>query len=285
MSETTDTTGFMEMLSFPYYAHLQAQLANPTHSISWNKVALIGYIDILLYAKDQIPPAGFQRKVRILYESYPNLSRNYPVLGDLDGLFRALNRLDKDQAELVTSVALQWHSTVQEIEKICFELAARRNNFNGPSQLAEALQRSLYQLQSTAILPKLSGFLDEEQEEIRRLAQLKQYPITVVQKIKFQHQFSGTFHTDKEPIHFLFEKDSDLQDLVNNINKAFFRLVNSINQKLPGPDRSLKTNQSSQNLSTPQDYRLVINLSYDGNDENEYESDLFAKLRSLLRIT
>lgn len=282
MSESTD---FLEMLSFPYYTHLQAQLTNPAHSISWNKVALIGYIDILLYAKDQFPPAGFQRKIRMLYENYQNLGNNYPLLGDLDGLFRALNRLDKDQAEQVTSIAIEWHNTVQVIEKICLDLVLRRNNFIDSSQLSEALQRSLYQMQFGAILPKLTDFLDEEQEEIRRLAQLKQYPITIFQKIKLRHQFSGTFHTDKAPVQSLFEKDQDIQDLIQKINKVFFKLINLINQKIPEPDRTLKTNQSNQDLSTPQDYRLVVNLYYDGNEVNEYESGLFARLRNLLRIT
>ncbi len=282
MSEATD---FLEMISFPYFSHLQARLSNPAHSISWNKVALIGYIDILLYAKDQLPPAGFQRKIRMLYEHYQNLDKNYPLLGDLDGLFRAINRLDIDKDDLVTATALQWHATVQVIEKICLDLVARRSNFNDPSQLSEALQRSLYQMNRAAILPRLEDFLNEEQEEIRRLAQLKRYPTTVFQKIKLRRQFAGTIHTDKEPLQFLFEKDTELQDLINGINKAFFKLVNMVNQKLPEPDRSLKTNQASQDLSTPHDYRLVITLSYDGTDENEYESGLFAKLRSLLRIT
>lgn len=284
MRETTDTTNFIEMLSFPYYAHLQAQLATPAHSISWNQVALIGYIDILLYAKDQIPPAGFQRKIRILYENYQNLSKNYPILGDLDGLFRGLNRLDKDQTEQVTSVALQWYNTVQVIEKICLELTAHHHNFSDLSQLTEILQRSLYQMQLTATLPKLSDFLDAKQDEIVHLAQLKQYPTTIFQKNKLRHLFSGTYHTDKEAIQSLFEKEPELDDLVNNINRTFFRLVNAINQKLPEPDRSLKANQSNQDLSTPQDYRLVINLSYNGNEENEYESGVFTKLRNLLRI-
>lgn len=281
MSETND---FLEMLSFPYYTHLQAQLTNPAHSISWNKTALIGYIDILLYAKDQLPPAGFQRKIRMLYENYQNLGKNYPLLGDLDGLFRALNRLDKDQSEQVTSTALEWHNTVEVIEKICLDLALRRNNFSDSSQLNDALQRSLYQMHLAAILPQLTDFLNEEQEEIRRLVQLKQYPITIFQKIKLRHQFSGTFHTDKNPVQFLFEKDQDLHDLINKVSKTFFRLINLINQKLPEPDRSLKTNQSNQDLSTPQDYRLVINLYYDGDEVNEYESGLFARLRNLLHI-
>jgi len=284
MSETADTINFIEMVSYPYYAHLQAQLASPAHSISWNKVALIGYIDVLLYIKDQIPPAGFQRKIRNLYESYPSLDKNYPILGDLDGLFRALTRLDKDKTEQVTSIALQWHNTVQVLEKICFELTAYHNNFNDLYQLTEALQRSLYQIQLTTTLPKLNDFLDAEQEEFLYLAQLKQYPTTVFQKINFRHQFSGTFHTDKETVQLLFEKEPAFQDIINNINKAFFQLVNIINQKLPEPKRSLKTIQSNQDLSSPQDYRLVVNLSYDGNDENEYESGMFAKLRNLLRI-
>ncbi len=280
-----DTIDYLEMISFPYYTHLQAQLLNPIHSISWNKVALIGYIDLLLYAKELLPPAGFQRKVRMLYEHYQNLGKNYPILGDLDGLFRGLNRLDKDQAEQVTSIALQWHNVVQVIEKICLDMVARRHNLKDPIQLSEGLQRTIYQLQLTSVLPKLSEFLEEEQEEIRRLTQLKKYPVTIFQKIKLRHQFSGSFHTDKETIQSLVEKDPELQDLVNKISKAFFRLVNLVNQKLPEPDRSLKTNQTSQDLSTPQDFRLVVNLSYDGNDENEYESGLFAKLRSLLRIS
>lgn len=282
MNESID---YLEMISFPYYAHLQAQLTNATHSISWNKVALIGYIDLLLYAKEQLPPAGFQRKVRMLYENYQNLGKNYPILGDLDGLFRGLNRLDKDQSEQVTSIALQWHNAVQVIEKICLDIAVRRHNFNDQSQLNEGLQRALYQLHQSAILPKLSDFLEEEQEEIRRLTQLKKYPVTVFQKIKLRHQFSGSFHTDKEPIQFLIEKDPDLKDLINKISKTFFKLVNLVNQKLPEPDRSLKTKQTSQDLSAPQDFRLIVNLSYDGNDENEYESGLFAKIRSLLRIS
>lgn len=280
-----EITGFLEMLSFPYYAHLQAQLTNAVQSISWNKVALLGYVDILLYAKDQLPPAGFQRKIRMLYENYENLGKNYPALGDLDGLFRGLNRLDKDQAEQVTATAIQWHNTVQVLEKICLNLAVRRLNYNEPSQLSEALQRALYQLHQSAVLPKLNDFLEEEQEEIRRLAQLKKYPIAVFQKLKLRNQFSGSFHTDKEPVRFLIEKDAELQDLVNIINKTFFRIVNLINQKLPEPDRSLKANQTSQDLSTPRDYRLVVNLAYDGNDENEYEAGLFAKLRNLIRVT
>ncbi len=282
MNETTD---LLEMISFPYYAHLQAQLTNAIHSIAWNKVALLGYIDILLYAKDQLPPAGFQRKIRMLYENYENLSKNYPALGDLDSLFRGLNRLDKDQSEPVTTTAIQWHNTVQVVEKICTNMVARRYNYDNPSQLGEGLQRSLYQLQQSSVLPKLNSFLDEEQEEIRRLAQLKKYPITFFQKLKLRHQFGGTFHTDKEPVQFLVEKDPELQDLANLINKTFFRIVNLINQKLPEPDRSLKAKQSNQDLSTPRDYRLVVNLTYDGNDENEYESGLFSKLRSLIRIT
>lgn len=280
-----DTTDLLEMISFPYYAHLQAQLTNAIHSISWNKVALLGYIDILLYAKDQLPPAGFQRKIRALYEIYENLSKNYPILGDLDGLFRGLNRLDKDQSEPVTTTAIQWHNTVQVLEKICLDMTARSYNYSNQSQLSEALQRSLYQLQQASVLPKLNDFLDEEQEEIRRLAQLKKYPVTFFQKIKLRHQFWGTFHTDKEPVRFLIEKEPELKDLANNISKSFFRMVNLINQKLPEPDRSLRAKQSNQDLSTPRDYRLVIHLAYDGNDENEYESGLFSKLRNLIRIT
>jgi len=282
MNETTD---LLEMISFPYYAHLQARLNIALQSISWNKVALLGYIDFLLYAKDQLPPAGFQRKIRMLYENYENLSKNYPALGDLDGLFRGLNRLDKDQPDQVTTTALQWHHTVQVLEKICLNMTARRLNYNNPSQLSDALQRTIYQLRQSAVLPKLNDFLDEEQEEIRRLAQLKKYPITFFQKLKLRHQFGGTFHTDKEPVRFLIEKDPELQDLANIINKTFFRLINLINQKLPEPDRSLKAKQSTQDLSTPRDYRLVINLAYDGNDEIEYESGLFSKLRNLIRIT
>ncbi|MGE5604441.1 MAG: hypothetical protein ACM3YE_01975 [Bacteroidota bacterium] len=280
-----DTTDLLEMISFPYYAHLQAQLTNAIHSISWNKVALLGYVDILLYAKDQLPPAGFQRKIRMLYENYENLGKNYPVLGDLDGLFRGLNRLDKDHSEQVATTAIQWHNTVQVLEKICLNMTARRLNYNDPSQLSEALQRALYQLHQSSVLPKLQDFLDEEQEEIRRLAQLKKYPITIFQKLKLRNQFGGTFHTDKEPVQFLIEKDSELQDLINIISKTFFRLVNLVNQKLPEPDRSLKAKQTNQDLSTPRDYRLVVNLAYDGNDENEYEAGLFSKLRNLIRVT
>lgn len=282
MNETTD---LLEMISFPYYAHLQARLTNAIHSIAWNKSALLGYIDILLYAKDQLPPAGVQRKIRSLYENYENLSKNYPLLGDLDGLFRGLNRLDKDQSESVTITAIQWHNTVEVLEKICLNMTARRYNYSDQSQLSEALQRSLYQLQGASVLPKLNNFLDEEQEEIQRLAQLKKYPVTFFQKIKLRHQFWGTFHTDKEPVQFLIEKEPELQDLANTISKAFFRMVNLINQKLPEPDRSLKAKQSNQDLSTPSDYRLAVHLAYDGNDENEYESGLFAKLRNLLRVT
>lgn len=283
MNKTTNN--ILEMVVYPYYAHIQARLSNPIHSISWNKWALLGYIDILLYVKDQPPPAGFQRKIRILYENYENLSKNYPILGDLDGLFRALNRLDKDQPEQLITAALQWHHTVEAIEKICLDMTARHNNYTDPSQFSEELQRALYRIQQLAVLPKLDDFLDEEQEEIRRLAQLKKYPVTFFQKIKLRHQFSGTFHTDSEPIQLLIEKDSELHDLIDSINKAFFRLINSINQKLPEPDRSLKTNQASQDLSSPLDFRLVVNLSYDGNDENEYEAGLFSKLRNLLRLT
>lgn len=282
MSEPND---FLEMISFPYYAHLQARLFNATHSISWNKVALIGYIDILLYAKDLIPPAGFQRKIRMLYENYLNLDKNYPLLRDLDGLFKALNRLDKNKTEEVASTALRWHETVQVLEKICLDLAIRRNNYSDPSQLNEALQLLLYRKNTDSVLPKLTGFLDEEQEEIRRLVQLKRYPATIFQKINFRHEFNGTINTDKEPVQFLIGKDPELHDLINNISKSFFKLVNIINQKLPEPDRSLKTNQSGQDLSTPQDYRVAVTLSYNGTDENEYESGLFAKIRSLLRIT
>lgn len=282
MSEPSD---FLEMISFPYYAHLQARLINAAHSISWNKVALIGYVDILLYAKDLIPPAGFQRKIRMLYENYPNLDKNYPILRDLDGLFKGLSRLDKNKTEEVTTTALKWNETVQTLEKICLDLTIRRNNFSNPSQLNEALQLLLFQKSMDSVLPKLAEFLDEEQEEIRRLVQLKSYPATVFQKIKLRHQFTGTINTDKEPIQFMVGKDPELHDLINNINKTFFKLTNRINQKLPEPDRSLKTNQSGQDLSTPQDYRLVVTLAYDGADENEYESGLFAKIRSLLRIT
>ena len=166
MNETTD---LLEMISFPYYAHLQAQLTNAIQSIAWNKSALLGYVDILLYAKDQLPPAGFQRKIRALYENYENLSKNYPLLGDLDGLFRRLNLLDKDQSEPVTITAIQWHNTVEVLEKICLNMTARRYNYSDQSQPSETLQRSLYQLQEASVLPKLNDFLDEEQEEIRRL--------------------------------------------------------------------------------------------------------------------
>jgi hypothetical protein len=280
-----ETTELLQMISFPYYAHLQARLTNAIHSISWNKAALLGYIDILLYTKDQLPPAGFQRKIRMLYENYENLSKNYPALGDLNGLFRGLDRLDKDQSEQVTITALKWHNTVEVIEKICQDITMRRSNYNNIAQLNEALQRSLYQLQQSSVLPKLNDFLEEEQEEIRRLAQLKKYPVAFFQKLKLRHQFGGVFHTDKESIQFLIEKDPELQDLTNTINKTFFRLINSINQKLPEADRSLKTKQSDQDLSAPSDYRLVINLAYDGDDENEYESGLFSKLRNLIRIT
>lgn len=283
MDKTTNS--ILEMITFPYYAHIQAKLSNPIHSISWNKWALLGYIDILLYVKEQLPPAGFQRKIRMLYENYENLSKNYPILGNLDGLFRGLNRLDKDQAEQIMTTALQWHHTVETIEKICLDMTARQHNYTDPAQFSEALQRALYQIQQSAILPKLDNFLDEEQEKIQRLAQLKKYPVTFFQRIKLRHQFSGTFHTDREPIQSLIEKDSELHDIFDSINKAFFRLINSINQKLPEPDRSLKTNQADQDLSSPRDFRLVVNLSYDGNDdENEYEAGLFAKLRTLLRI-
>lgn len=282
MSETVD---YLEMLSFPYFAHLQAQLADPIHSISWNRVALTGYIDILITAKDQIPPTGFQRKVRVLYENYPNLDKNYPLLGDLDGLTRALNRMDPEQTEQVEAIALQWHAVVQVIEKICLGLVARRHNFNEPSQLKEALQKSLFKLHAAAQLPKLGKFLEEEQEELRRLVQLKKFPAAVFQKIVYRRQFSGTFHTEKEPIRHLIENDSELQSLIDSINKTFFRLVNLINQKLPEPVRNLSTDPSRQDLSAPLDYRLVLNLYYDGNEENEYESVLFARLRKLIRVT
>jgi hypothetical protein len=281
----TETTDFIEMISFPYYAHLQARLSNPAHSISWNKVALFGYIDILLYAKEQLPPAGFQRKIRTLYESYPNLAKNYPLLGDLDGHLRAINRLDFEQTEQLTIAALNWHNTIEVIEKICLDLVSRKYNFTTPSQLSEALQRSLYEMNNASVLPKLTDFLDEEQEEIRRLVQLKQYPATIFQKIKLRRQFYGTINTDKEPLQFLLKKDPELHGIISIINKTFFKLINLINQKLPKPDRSLKTDQSCQDLSASQDYRLVITLSFDGEEENEYESGLFAKLRSLLRIT
>jgi hypothetical protein len=280
----TETTNFMELISFPYHAHLQARLSNPVHSISWNKVALFGYIDILLYAKELLPPTGFQRKIRMLYESYPNLAKNYPLLGDLDGQLRAANRLDFEQTEQLTIAALNWHNTIQVIEKICLDLVSRKYSFTNPTQLSEALQRSLYQMNNASILPKLTDFLDEQQEEIRRLVQLKQYPTTIFQKIKLRRQFYGTINTDKEQLQFLVEKDPELLGLINIINKTFFKLINLINQKLPKPDRSLKTDHSSQDLSASQDYRLIITLSFDGEDENEYESGLFAKLRSLLRI-
>jgi hypothetical protein len=220
----------------------------------------------------------------MLYESYPNLAKNYPLLGDLDGQLRAANRLDFEQTEQLTIAALNWHNTIQVIEKICLDLVSRKYSFTNPTQLSEALQRSLYQMNNASILPKLTDFLDEQQEEIRRLVQLKQYPTTIFQKIKLRRQFYGTINTDKEQLQFLVEKDPELLGLINIINKTFFKLINLINQKLPKPDRSLKTDHSSQDLSASQDYRLIITLSFDGEDENEYESGLFAKLRSLLRI-
>jgi hypothetical protein len=192
--------------------------------------------------------------------------------------------LDFEQTEQLTIAALNWHNTIQVIEKICLDLVSRKYSFTNPTQLSEALQRSLYQMNNASILPKLTDFLDEQQEEIRRLVQLKQYPTTIFQKIKLRRQFYGTINTDKEQLQFLVEKDPELLGLINIINKTFFKLINLINQKLPKPDRSLKTDHSSQDLSASQDYRLIITLSFDGEDENEYESGLFAKLRSLLRI-
>ena len=272
----------LELIVIPYYAHNQAKISGVLSSIAWNKVALTGYIDILLLAKEITPPSGFLRKIRSFYEYYEKAVNNTPLLGELESLFRALNQLDKTNPKAVTTFALKWHATIQALEQLCMENIAMQKLGNR-QQICEALQTMIFALQESATLPHWDLLLDQQQFEISKYVQLKNHSSAALQRFNLKTDFAATFHTDKEQVRTLMKEDPEIGTLIQNLNKNFLRLVYLINNKLPEPERHLKVNPTEHELTVAQDYCLTFNYFYNGRDEGEYETNFFTRLRTLLK--
>jgi hypothetical protein len=280
MEQSDDLLGKMVV---PYYAHCQARIMPALHSIAWNKVALAGYIDITILLKDLAPPIPYLRKIRAFYENYEQIETTHPLLGDLDALSRNLIHLDKENGKAVTAFALKWNNTVHALEEFCFALILQRK-INGLTQIVETLQSLVFTAMSANTLPRWVDLLDQQQQELARMFQLKNLPGAALSKLNFRHQFNAGFQSDQQWLIHLMNDDKELQDVIHLLNKHFLRLVSLINEKVPEPERQVRVNPAKQVQASPsQDYRLAVTYFYDGNDEGEYHPNFFSMLRNFLK--
>jgi hypothetical protein len=279
----TQSQDFMEKMALPYFAHCQARIAPALHSIAWNKVALSGYIDVVILLKGIEPPTSYLRKIRAFYEHYEQIDTTHPLLGDLDTLSRNLIHLDKANSKAVTAFAVKWNSIVHALENLCFEHIVQRK-INGFDQIAELLQTLIFTMMEENVLPRWAELLDQQQLELTKMFQLKNLPTAALAKVHFRYQFSSNYQTDQCWLKSLIQGDKELQDLIYILNKNFLRLVNLINEKVPEPERQIQANPAKQVVASPsQDYRFLISYSYDGNDEGEYRANFFSLLRNFLK--
>lgn len=105
MAKTEDV---LDKLTFPFYAHFQARIVTPLPSIAWNKIALTGYMDILLSLKEIDPPGNYLRKIRTFYESYEKELKTRPLLGEVDSLSRSLGHYDPSNSKATATFAVRW---------------------------------------------------------------------------------------------------------------------------------------------------------------------------------
>jgi hypothetical protein len=279
----TQSQDLLEKTALPYFAHCQARIAPPLHSIVWNKVALSGYIDIAILLKNHEPPSSYLRKIRAFYEHYEQIDTVHPLLGDLDTLSRNLIHLDKANSKAVTTFALKWNSVVHALEDFCLDLILQRK-INGLEQVAESLQALIFTMMEAAVLPRWAELLDQQQLELTKMIQVRNLPPAALAKVNFRYQFSSNYQTDQQWLKDIIKADKELQDLIYILNKNFLRLVNLINEKIPESDRQLQANPAKQVPPSPsQDYRLLMTYSYDGNDEGTYHPSFFSLLRNFLK--
>ena len=269
-------------LIFPYYAHFQARIVAPLPSIAWNQIALTGYIDILLSLKEVDPPGNYLRKIRTFYESYEKELKIRPLLGEVDSLSRSLGHYDPSNSKATATFAVRWNSMVQAFENLCLETVSRQR-IGDLQQLLETLQNAIYEMQEQANLPGWPELISQTQNELSKLYELKKYPKNALAKFNLAQQYTTTFQTEKPPVHKLLTEDSEIQSQIAQMNKCFLRLVNSINQKLPAPQRNLKIKPSEEDFSPAQDYRLVVSYHYNGNDDEEFDTNCYAMLRNMIR--
>ncbi|HEX3047032.1 MAG TPA: hypothetical protein VHY08_19920 [Bacillota bacterium] len=275
-------TELLKNLVFPYYAHCQAGICPPLASIAWNKVALSGYIEILLSIKEKTFPASYHRKLMAFYSLYEKEIKSHPLLGEIDTLSRNLAHLDLTNSQLVTTFASRWAVALHELETFCIDQISQQKMVEREN-LLESLQVLVFNLQEQAELPGWTELLNQQQEEVLKLFQLNNYPKAALAKFNMRHQFSAVFQTEKAPVAALLNEDQELKEIVRDFSKTFLKLVNSTNQKLPAPNRHLRVNPNEQDLSLPQDYRLTVSFTYNGNDQSEFEANFFSALRHLLK--
>lgn len=171
---------------------------------------------------------------------------------------------------------------VQAFENICLETVSRQR-IGDMQQLLETLQAAIYEMQEHSDLPGWADLLNQEQNELVKLYQMKNYPKTALAKFNLAQQYSTTFQTEKQPVRKLLAEDAEVQGQIMKLNKCFLHLVTCINQKLPAPQRNLKIKPSEENFSPPQDYRLTVSYHYNGNEEEEFDSNFYAMLRNMIR--
>lgn len=269
-------------LVFPYYAHFQARIVASLPSIAWNRIALTGYIDILLSLKEVEPPGNYLRKIRAFYENYEKELKTRPLLGEVDSLSRSLGHYDPSNSKATAAFAVRWNSMVQAFENLCLETVSR-HRIGDLQQLIETLQNAIYEMQEQADLPGWDELLSQAQNELAKLYQMKKLPKTTLAKFNLAQQYTATFQTEKPQVRKVLTGDSEVQSQIAQMNKCFLRLINSINQKLPAPQRNLKVKPSEEDFSPAQDFRLVVSYHYNGNDEEEFDSNFYTMLRNIIR--
>ncbi len=274
---------FLEKMALPYFAHCQAQISPPLHCIAWNKIALSGYIDILLMLKKLDPPDSYLRKIRSFYEHYEQVVDSNPLLGNLDTLSRNLSHLDKTNIKAVIVFALKWNNTVKVLEDLCFDLISQQK-INTSEQIHESLQNLLFNMQGNSVLPKWNELLEHQQLELANILQMRNLPAAALSKLNYNQQYAAVFQTEQPWLKDFFNNDKELQDQILLLNKHFLRLINLINEKIPDSERRVKANPSKEISAAPtQDYRLELTYYYDGNDESEYQANFFSLLRNFLK--
>jgi hypothetical protein len=275
------SSDFLEKITFPYYARRQAQIAPPLPSIAWNRLALSGYCDALIQLKGTASPATYPRRIRLFYELYEKAAEISPDLGKLDLLERNLSKLDRLPAEALINAALEWNQTAAALEGFCLDRLRGQKYTN--EQLVEVIQSYMYKFLAESAIPQFTDYLSRFEEELQQVAKLKNYPPAAMVKLNINHRFFGTLHTDRPEVRDRIAGDPELTAMVNELNRSFFRLVNEINWKLPESGRSLKADPSRQNLSSLHDFRLVLSYFYDAEEEIEYQSGFFSKLRDVFK--
>ena len=265
----------VKKMVFPYFACRQARVLPPALSIAWNKIAFFDYLDILIVLKDIDSPGSFLRKIRVFYDNYENEANTNPLLGDLDSLYRTLDRLEQANSQAIPALALKLGQVVSALEKMCLEKISGLR-IGSMEQLEETLQSETFSLLEQAQAPGWDDLVKQQQLDFIQLMKLKNQPVNLF-KMNLNHKFSAIYLTEKQVVGSLFKNDHEIKELISILNKTFFKLIHLINKKLPAPERQLKVNAAEQELSSPQDYRMSVFYLYNGADEETYESKIFSR--------